>query len=469
MKKFLALLSSACCLCSIHAMAQHNPVGNWLGTLSAGGGKMRVVVHVSDSAGIIHATMDSPDQNVKGIKVPAVRYAGDSLLLFLGSASYAGKFVDNNNIEGTWTQGQAFPLKLERSDLAEKPQTPVPPFPYLSEEVSFTNKDGSMTYSGTVTAPGDGKRHPALLLQTGSGQQNRDEEILGHKPFMVIADYLTRRGYVVLRVDDRGVGKTTRGDIMKATTADFASDANTELDYLKERPEVDKGKMGVLGHSEGGMIAFMLAAQRKDLVFIISMAGPGVPNKSLMIAQNDALLKQAGVPEASRKAYLQLYDAMVVAQQKARNTMALTNAIDQAVSDWRRKTSTEIVQNTTSITDSATQRRFVSTFATQFDLPWFRYFMSYDPEALAGNVTAKVLALNGDKDVQVPAELSQQGWRSLLAKSHSRKHEVKVLPGLNHLFQECKRCDVDEYGELDQTISPIALATIADWLDKEVK
>jgi dipeptidyl aminopeptidase/acylaminoacyl peptidase len=413
--------------------------------------------------------MDSPDQGVKGIKVPSVRYSGDSLLMFLGSASYKGKMIDNNTIEGTWTQGQVFPLTLTRSELKEKPQTPVPPFPYLSEEVTFTNKDGSMTYGGTITAPRDGKKHPALLLQTGSGQQNRDEEILGHKPFMVIADYLTRKGYVVLRLDDRGTGKTTRGDLMKVTTADFATDANVELDYLKGRPEVDKDKMGVMGHSEGGMIAFMLAAQRKDLAFIIAMAGPGVANRRLMIAQNDAVMKQAGMSEEARNAYLRLYDAIVEAQQKNRNELALTAAIEKTVGEWRKKTSNEIVKQTTGVVDSATQHKFASTFASQFDLPWLRYFMSYDPAALVSNVTAKVLALNGEKDIQVPAELSQQGWRSLLAKSHSRKYDVKTLPGLNHLFQECKRCDVEEYGELEQTISPTALSAVSDWLDKEVK
>lgn len=465
-KLFLAAASS---LCGLYTSAQHNPAGNWLGTLSAGPAKMRIVVHVSDSGGALHATMDSPDQGVKGIKVPAVHYSGDSLMMFLGSASYKGKMIDNDNIEGTWTQGQVFPLTLTRSELKEKPQTPLPPFPYLSEEVTFTNKDGSMTYGGTITAPRDGKKHPALLLQTGSGQQNRDEEILGHKPFMVIADYLTRKGYVVLRVDDRGIGKTTRGDIMKATTADFATDANVELDYLKGRAEVDAKKIGVMGHSEGGMIAFMLAAQRKDIAFIISMAGPGVPNRQLMLAQNDAILKQSGMDDEARSAYLRLYEAIVEAQQNNRNELALTAAVEQTVAEWRKKTSKEIVEKTTGITDSATQHKFATTFASQFDLPWLRYFMSYDPATIAGNVTAKVLALNGEKDVQVPAELSLQGWRTLLAKSHSRKYDVKVLPGLNHLFQECKRCDVDEYGELDQTISPTALSAVSNWLDKEVK
>lgn len=286
---------------------------------------------------------------------------------------------------------------------------------------------------------------------------------------MVIADYLTRRGYIVLRVDDRGRGKTTSGDIMKATTADFVSDANDELDYLKEMPEVDKNKIGVLGHSEGGMIAFMLAAQRKDLAFIISMAGPGVPNRELMLAQNDAILKQSGMSEEARKAYLKLYDAVVSAQRENRNEAALTAAIERVAGDWRSQTSKDIVEQTTGFKDSATQHRFAASFASQFNLPWLRYFMTYRPEEIAGNVSARVLALNGEKDIQVPAELNLKGWRSLLAKSQSRKYEVKELPGLNHLFQECKRCDVDEYGELDQTISPTALKAIGDWLDKEVK
>jgi hypothetical protein len=466
MKKTFTL---CCCLFSLSAFAKKSPVGNWLGTIDAGPARVRAVFHISDSGGVIRTIMDSPDQGVKGIRVSVSRFEHDSLTLFLGSASYKGRMLDDNTIEGVWTQGQAFPLIIHREELKEKPQTPVPPFPYLSEDVTFTNKESNMTYGATITAPRDNKKHPALLLITGSGQQNRDEEILGHKPFMVIADYLTRRGYVVLRVDDRGKGKTSAGNIMTVTTADFAKDASAELDYLKARPEVDTGKIGLLGHSEGGMIATMLAAQRKDIAFIISFAGPGVSNLELMLAQNDAILKQQDLGEDARKAYLRLYRAMLIAAMNAEGGAALTASLTKVVTDWRQTTPQKIVAETTDISDSTTQRRFVSTFAMQLGLPWFRYFIAYDPSTIADKISSKVLVLNGEKDIQVVASLNLEGWRALLRKGNARSYEVKELAGLNHLFQECVRCDVDEYGTLEQTISPTALNAIGNWLDKEVK
>jgi pimeloyl-ACP methyl ester carboxylesterase len=256
---------------------------------------------------------------------------------------------------------------------------------------------------------------------------------------------------------------------MTATTADFANDASVELDYLKGRAEVDARKMGLLGHSEGGMIATMLAAQRKDVAFIISFAGPGISNLELMVAQNDAILKQKGLREDARKAYLQLYRQMMKAAVDTKDEGALKTALNNVVLQWRQATPQNLVQETTGISDDASQAQFVSAFAAQLGLPWFRYFIAYDPATLAGKISCKVLVLNGAKDVQVVSAPNMAGWQALLKKSNAKSYTVTELPGLNHLFQECVSCDVDEYGALEQTISPKALSTIGDWLDKEVK
>jgi pimeloyl-ACP methyl ester carboxylesterase len=377
--------------------------------------------------------------------------------------------VNDTTIEGTWTQGQSLPLTMHREELKEKPQTPLPPFPYKSEEVTFTNKDKSITYGATITAPADGKKHPALLLITGSGQQDRDETILGHKPFLVLADYLTRHGYVVLRVDDRGKGKTSIGpNIYKATSADFADDAEVELDYLKSRPEVNVKKVGLLGHSEGGMIATMLAAKRKDLAFIISWAGPGISGAQTLLTQNDAILRQKGMDSASRVAYLNLYADCMRAALKDSTQQSLAAALEPIVFNWRKVTPEVVVVETTGINDDESQQAFITSFAQQFSLRWLRYFITYDPEPLVRNISCKVFVLNGSKDIQVVPAANLGGWRRMAIQSKSKHFDVLELPGLNHLFQECSRCDVDEYGELDQTISPTALNAIGGWLKKQV-
>jgi pimeloyl-ACP methyl ester carboxylesterase len=414
--------------------------------------------------------MDSPDQGVKDIKVSSVMHVGDSLIIGVGMAAYRGVFINDTTIDGVWIQGQRFPLLLHKGELAasRRPQTPIPPFPYKSEDLTFSNKDHSIVYGATLTTPGDGKQHPALLLVTGSGQQNRDEDIKEHKPFAVIADYLTRRGYTVLRVDDRGMGKTT-GSLDHVTTADFAADAGVALDFLKTRPEVDAGKIGVLGHSEGGMIAIKLAAKRKDLYFIISMAGPGEPNLQTMVDQNDAILEKQGLNAASREAYLRLYRKIIGALPDYQNKDSLIVRIEMLAAEWRKTTPQDIVLKTTGIKDESSQHNFAVAFERSINNDWFRYFIGFDPAPLIHNISCKVLALNGAKDIQVVSKGNLDGWRTALKSSHSKAYEVRELSSLNHLFQECTRCDVNEYGELEQTISPLALSTIENWLAKEVR
>ena len=469
--KFYSFLAAACGLaCSFNAAAQQDLSGSWLGTLDAGTVKLRVVFNLSTKDGVLKATMDSPDQGVKDIPVSEVRQSGDSINLATGPVVYHGRIVNDSTIDGVLVQGRAFPIVLKRTaEIARKrPQTPRPPFPYASEDFVFSNEDKSVTLGATLTAPKDGQKHPAVLLITGSGQQNRDEEIMEHKPFAVIADYLSRRGFVVLRVDDRGMGKS-KGDLSHATSLDFAHDAATALDFLKKRPEVDPKKLGLLGHSEGGMIATMLAAERKDIAFIISMAGPGVNNLQLLKDQNDALLEKAGLSAEARKAYLELYTDILRSGMQKEQPADIKSAVSKAISDWRKKTPADIVLQTTHISDEASADKVASAFADQLSVPWFRYFIAYDPGPSIRKLSCKVLVLNGKRDIQVVSGSNTSGWQAALKKSHAKSYKVLELPGLNHLFQTCTRCDIDEYGELEQTIAPEALGVLGDWLDREIK
>jgi pimeloyl-ACP methyl ester carboxylesterase len=364
-----------------------------------------------------------------------------------------------------------FPLtlkKTEKPSTFNRPQTPQPPFDYEIEDITYYNNDSSIRYGATITLPKGKGPFPAILLISGSGQQNRDSELFGHKLFAVIADHLTKAGYIVLRVDDRGVGQTT-GKLAAATTADFAQDAEYGINYLTKRAETDNGKIGLVGHSEGGMIAEMIAARRKDISFMILMAAPGVSNMQLLEDQNAALYEKAGLSNDKVEAYRKLYRNIVKVGVKAKDTAALYKDIAKVVAEWKKKTPGDVVLATTGISDEASERKFVQTFADAFAKPWYRYFAAYDPKSNLQKTTADILALNGDKDLQVIAASNIEGIRRALSKGKAKSYEVKILPGLNHLFQTCKTCTIAEYAQLEETISPVALKAMKDWLDKEVK
>ena len=417
--------------------------------------------------------MDSPDQGAKGIAFSSAAIRNDSVLLDLpiAHAAFHGKLINDSTISGVWVQGGNIPLTVHRSFAEEanlqRPQTPQSPFPYKSEEVSFFSPDNSIHYSGTLTLPEGKGPAPALLLITGSGPQNRDEEIFGHKPFAVIADYLTKRGYAVLRVDDRGTGKTT-GDFRSATTNDFATDADAAFNYLKSRKETDKKHLGLLGHSEGGAIAEMLAARRKDVDFIILLAAPGIPATDLLAEQNEAILSRGGLTDSTVTQYGRLYRKLEQAIITSKDSNAARIAMGLAVTQWRKDTDTPIVVLTTGITDNVKQLEFVDQFVSVYNSAWFRNFLKFDPQPYLQQVSCKVLAMGGDKDVQVIALTNLAGIKAALAKSHSPAYEVKGLQGLNHLFQMCQKCTVQEYGLLLETFSPTALDVIGNWLDKNV-
>ena len=420
----------------------------------------------TDSAGAYQATLESPDQGSIAVKASQVKLTEDSVFIEIRqfNAKYSGKII-GDSINGKFIQGMGFPLNLKKVNqptVKIRPQTPVPPFPYKTEELIYENDKKTISYGATITIPQGNGPFAAVLLLTGSGQQNRDEEMMGHKPFSVIADHLTRNGFIVLRVDDRGTGKTT-GEVLNSTTADFADDANVSLNYLLTRKEVDKKRVGLIGHSEGGMIAQIIAAKRKDIKFIVMLAGPGIPTLKLMEEQNEAVLVKAGLPAEYRAPYLSLY-VSILKTIVASDSSTAADKVKTVVNSWIESTPKNIVTATTGIRDETSKENFIRQFVGQVGTPWYRYFLSYDPAINLGKITASVLALNGSEDIQVISKTNLAAIDSTLKKGKTGKFEVKEMEGMNHLFQECKKCTLSEYSQLDQTISPIVLDKITGWM-----
>lgn len=463
-----------CMLFACYAYAQQNFDGTWQGALN-GVQNLRMAFNISgQKTGNPVATMDVPAQGAKDIPCDTVMINGDSIYIKVVKVNgrYDGKLGGVNSIDGQWTQnGMSVRLNLERTEgriQLNRPQTPKAPFSYNSDDVLFYNENKSIEYGATITTPRDDKQHPALILISGSGPQNRDEELFQHKPFAVVADHLAKNGYVVLRIDDRGVGKTT-GDRSKATSEDFADDVMAAIEYLKKRKEVDKKKIGLYGHSEGGLIAQLVAARSKDIDFIVLMAAPGVQVIQTMAEQNAALMKTMRLSEEKANQYAELYTSIMKGLITATSRDAADKNVNKVLNDWIAKTDKTTVQATTGITDEESKEKFAYEFIKLYDNKWMMYFMQYDPKPVLEKLDCKVLALNGDKDIQVISRSNLEGITKALANSKSKVHEVREIEGVNHLFQECKTCTAQEYGQLEQTIKPEVLEIVTTWLNEHVK
>jgi alpha/beta superfamily hydrolase len=472
-KAMTGIILAIFALCSGQAFAQHSINGIWEGRLKLDI-ELRLVFHFStDSNGKWTAVLNSPDQSPKDIACSGVSIYGDSIRVDVASVGghYLGKIFNDSLITGAWSQGGNFQLDLHKVDKVSellRPQTPKPPFSYRSEEVEYDNAGKTIHYGATITTPPGKGPFPALVMITGSGQQDRNEEISGHQPFAVIADWLTRHGYIVLRADDRGIGKST-GDFSKSTSEDFEKDVEVHLDYLGTRKEVDRKKIGLIGHSEGGMVAPMVAVRRSDVSFIVLLAGPGVKIFQLMEDQTAAVLKSAGIIQSAIDDYRLLYHKLLPAVVNAENKKIALENLQAIASDWQKNTKAVVVRATTGITNDSTRNVFVETMVNILYTPWFIYFLKYDPAPVVEQLSCKVLALNGEKDIQVLAKPNLAGLESALKKSKSKSYQTKEIPGLNHLFQHCKSCSVAEYGKLQETFSPEVLDLITQWLNKEVK
>ncbi|WP_026236475.1 alpha/beta hydrolase [Pontibacter roseus] len=442
--------------------------GTWNGALSIGGTSLPLVIHLtSDESGSLTATMDSPQQGAKGIPVQEVKLTQDSLYLNIRAIGgvYAGKITNAETIDGHWKQsGQAFPMQLKKgaAEAPRRPQEPVKPYPYQEQEVTVENKEAGITLAGTLTVPQGKGNHPAVILFTGSGLQDRDMTVLGHKPFLVLADHLTRQGFAVLRLDDRGAGKSG-GNPATATTADFASDAQAAYTFLKSRQEVNPKKIGLLGLSEGALIASKVAAANPDVAFVVLMAGNAVPGTELLVAQNEAIFKAGGVPDATLHKLLKLRRAQFEVAASEANVQTAAIKI-KALEQEAKAQMTEQEQKQLGLTPQSEQ-----AIVAQLSSPWMRYYLAYDPAPTLQKLQMPVLALNGSKDLQVPAPQNLTATGRALKAGGNTRSTFKIMRDLNHLFQTAKTGLHTEYGSIEETMSPLALETISTWMKSVVK
>ena len=385
-------------------------------------------------------------------------------------ASFTGEYDSNKKtIQGTWKQGSlSLDLTLRNLDAkgasAYRPQTPSEPFPYLIEEVKFKNvEEEGVELAGTLTLPEKGKTLATLVLISGSGPQDRDETIFDHKPFWVIADYFTRRGYAVLRYDDRGIGKST-GTFPTATTADFAEDTKAAVNYLQSREDLDPNRIILVGHSEGGMIAQMVAAEREDIAMVVSLAGPGIPCADLLVLQNDALGTQAGFSEKklarNRNFNQKIYEIC---------------ATDLDGNDFNNKIRYECngffeqMDEEEKKAYGNNKHQFYFKTVLGINTPWFRYFSKYDPYPYLLKIKQPFLALNGSKDLQVTAQENLDGIETALEEGICTDFKTIELESLNHLFQKAETGDPSEYQNISETFSIEALEEMLKFISRRLK
>jgi fermentation-respiration switch protein FrsA (DUF1100 family) len=443
--------------------------GQWNGVLKVPGAQLRIVFHVNKTDSGYVSTMDSPDQGVKDIQVTKTSFENSVLKLevAMGGIHYEGALTRENQIVGEFRQATfAAPMILTRDMPAKvvitKPQDPVEPYPYYSEEVKFTNPRDKAVLAGTLTLPGKEGRYPVVVLISGSGPQNRNEELLGHRPFLVLSDYLTRNGIGVLRYDDRGTAEST-GDFKRATTSILATDVEAAVSYLLTRKEVDKKKIGLLGHSEGGTIAPMVAARNKNIRYIVLMAGPGIPGRELLSLQQDLIGKANGLAPDRLARNKEINQKIFDLVQKTTDEQALKTTLKEYLMQIASETPSS--EKPGGISDE----EMVNQQISQVTSPWLREFLTYDPALTLRKVKCPVLALNGGKDLQVPPRENLSALKSNLEKGGNKKVTVREYPNLNHIFQECKTGAPSEYAEIQQTLSPQVLNDIAMWIKARTK
>lgn len=451
----------------IFAQSNSSVEGNWLATLEFNGIKLRLVLKVSKNAnGMIAAKLDSIDQGANDLEIDSIVQQNKSVRF--GAQKYGMSYEGTLNekgdeISGTFKQGAgSSPLVFKRTAAATKvsrPQDPQKPYPYNEEEVVYENKKDAVKLAGTLTLPRDNRPHPAVILITGSGSEDRNETVFGHRPFLVLADYLTRRGIAVLRVDDRGVGGSDLGSPTQ-TSESYAGDVLAGIEYLKTRKEINQRQIGLIGHSEGGMIAPMVAVRSKDVAFIVLMAGTGQTGEDAIYTQTALLQKAGGAsPEITTQTVAALKNIYAIlkvepdnklAEPKIRETLVKQQA---AMNEEQRKTFAPV--------------KALLESQIPIDLSaWFRYFIAYDPRPTLEKVKIPVLAINGENDLQVAPKENLTLIETALKKGGNKDYTIKSFPKLNHLFQTSQTGSLDEYSKIEETIAPQVLETIAVWVLK---
>ncbi|MCA5005004.1 alpha/beta hydrolase family protein [Sphingobacterium bovistauri] len=428
-------------------------VGTWSGKLDFGVQKLSFVLHLSQENGVWSAKADSPDQNAFGIPFK-MEVKNDSIFLDNPSGIKVRlKTNEPNTLSGTFSQnGVSIPLVLERGKQVSTPkistkfQTPKSPYPYDTLNVEFLNTFSNIKLAGTITQPKGKGKFPAVILISGSGPQDRDETLFGHKPFKVIADYLTRNGVVVLRYDDRGVGKS-EGAFATATIDDFSKDAIVAFNYLKKQKNIDINKVGIIGHSEGGLIANLLAGQGlPNLSFIITLAAPTVPIRDLMIEQLYSVGKSEGMSD---------FQLAMAREINVKN-------FDAVKSNLNTNEAYELLKKNMNILEESNKNAVLRKEMLMLLTPAYRYFVRIDPQPFIKNIYIPVFGAFGSLDVQVPSTMNLKGYHDNLPKNS--KSVFKEYDGMNHLFQKANTGRVAEYGQIDETINPQVLTDIVEWI-----
>lgn len=457
---------------SLQTFAQQVDIsGIWAGKLALPNSiELTIVFNLSkDDSGKYTSTLDSPDQGAMGIPTESTMINGDSILIKIPVVQgfYAGKiFYDEVKIDGKWNQGgmslNLTVKKVEKLEERNRPQEPKEPFPYNSEEVLFENEIDGVVLAGTLTFPKEGNNFPAVVMISGSGGQDRNEELLGHKPFLVISDYLSRNGIAVLRFDDRGIAQST-GDHSKATSEDFAKDVLSAVEFLKERKEIDKTKIGLIGHSEGGMIAPLAAVQSNDVAFIIMMAGLGIPGDSILYLQGELIQRAEGMSEEEIQNSIKTQREIFFFVKNSTDDEKLDK-------DLREKFYSEYsVMNKEEKSKLGDPEVYLNMQIKTITSPWFKYFLRFDPVPVIEKVKCPVLAINGENDLQVPPKENLSAIKTALEKGGNNNFEIIELEGLNHLFQKSETGKISEYGQIEETISPVALKTMLNWIKKSTE
>ncbi len=457
MKRVLIILAV---FVGLHVSAQEALVGDWMGELTTPQGSIRMVMHVTEADGGIDVTLDSPDQGAYGLETDTA-YLADGVFVFEVSQAqlkYTAT-IAGEEMRGIFKQGPyELDLAFEKSDIPigkdARPQDPALPFDYESEEITFRNKQSKITLAGTLTYPYGAGPFPVVILISGSGPQDRNSEIFNHRPFLVWSDYLTSKGFAVLRYDERGVGDSG-GKFEKATTTNFASDVTSAIDYLKSRGEViDKKAIGLMGHSEGGIIAPMVANENKDVSFMILLAGPAMPGKDVLLDQSRRMVLASGgsVEDADENNALMaiLYDLMAEIDDRETLKAAMKEAIAEA-GEGEPQEDIEAMEN---------------ALLGQLLEPWMQEFVVYDPRPALEKTTVSTLVLFAEKDIQVSDELNKGPMEEALGKAPVKDFQVLVMPGQNHLFQTCETGMIGEYGSIDETVNEETMKLVLKWLRK---
>ncbi len=442
--------------------AKFSVEGLWQGALETNGLRLRLQLHVThDQKGELIAALDSLDQFVSGLPAAKVSQKDNSFHFEIPSleSTYDGTLdVTKSSITGEWSQSEIKQkLEFKRSDQPlelRRPQTPVKPYPYVEEQVTFSNATAGVSLSGTLTLPKGTGPFSAAVLIAGSGPEDRDGTIANHKPFLVLSDYLTRKGIAVLRYDKRGIGQST-GSADMATTMDLAGDAQCAIAYLKTRKDIDPARIGLIGHSEGAMIAPTIAASSPDLPWVVLLAAPATKGEDTLLNQSDLIARAGGLSDAQVLSSLnfdkQAYDLVLTEQDSTVVGQKLKALVKESGLD-------------ASLPPAALEAQL-----HMMTSPWFRYFLAYDPLPELKKTKCPVLAIYGTKDLQVPPKINLPMVQKAFADGGNSHAEVKQLPDLNHLFQHAYTGSPTEYAAIDETFSPDALQMIGEWVTARTK